>query len=262
MVRLSCIIRLILTMSFNIDLKIASCGLQSCVDCFIGKKLSITQIKILPDIGLETCFNKCQAHADCLSANYNRYEFVCQLISRKKSYNEKLIDDLDFIHVELPNIAHQSEKLCGVIACNNYSSCLRTSSGKDVCIATDCSEPLPTLRNGVVSSRTDSPISATYGCILGYTGVGSKNTIYCPPGGKWTSLSYRCEYPVQGGWGPWESWSSCSKDCDSGEKTRKRNCNNPYPMYGGADCFGSSTNKSSCNTNPCYGGGWFGRRKK
>ncbi|XP_062614797.1 uncharacterized protein LOC134276571 [Saccostrea cucullata] len=182
-------------MSFIINLKTVSCDLQPCFDYIIGKKLSTTPIKVLSNISLETCLSQCKSLADCLSTNYHRHEFIYQLINRKKNNNEALLDDWDYIHKELPDIAHQTEKICGVIVCNNYSSCLHTSTGKDVCIATDCSEPLLTLKNGIVTSRTNSPISASYGCIPGYTGVGSKNTIFCPPGGKWTPLYYRCERP-------------------------------------------------------------------
>ncbi|XP_062609291.1 coadhesin-like [Saccostrea cucullata] len=187
------------TISFIINLNTVSCNLLSCFDFMIGKKLSTTPIKILSDIGLETCLNQCVDHTYCLSVNYNRHEFICQLINRKKNNNETLLDDWDYIHKELPDIGHQSEKMCGAIACNNYSTCLHTSTGRYVCIAT-----------------------------------------------------------VNGEWGPWENWSSCSKSCAGGQTSRKRECNSPYPMYGGALCIGSETETASCNTNPCSGGGFFG----
>jgi hypothetical protein len=59
----------------------------------------------------------------------------------------------------------------------------------------DCAEPLPTLANGAMIRRTVSPISATFACSPGYTAVGTNSIIHCRPGGKWSSLSYRCELP-------------------------------------------------------------------
>lgn len=62
-------------------------------------------------------------------------------------------------------------------------------------IHVDCSEVYPELENGALTDRTFTPIMATFGCNVGFTGVGSVNTVTCKPGGKWTSLSYRCEPP-------------------------------------------------------------------
>ncbi|CAH1785594.1 unnamed protein product, partial [Owenia fusiformis] len=42
--------------------------------------------------------------------------------------------------------------------------------------------------------------------------------------------------PVNGGPGPWTAWQHCSATCGDGEKIRTRECNNPVPAYGGAEC--------------------------
>lgn len=65
-------------------------------------------------------------------------------------------------------------------------------------IHVDCSEVYPDLEDGAIADRTFTPISATYGCNVGFTGVGSVNRVTCIPGGKWSSLSYRCEPPGKG----------------------------------------------------------------
>ena len=59
----------------------------------------------------------------------------------------------------------------------------------------DCAEPYPVLNNGIISDRTFGPISATYSCSPGFTGVGQGNRITCRPGGQWSPLSYSCEPP-------------------------------------------------------------------
>ena len=58
---------------------------------------------------------------------------------------------------------------------------------------------------------------------------------------------------VNGGWGYWSNWSSCSKTCDTGSMSRSRSCNNPYPAYGGSYCSGYSSESANCNTNTCPG---------
>ena len=58
---------------------------------------------------------------------------------------------------------------------------------------------------------------------------------------------------VDGGFTQWSSWSSCSATCGVGLRTRTRNCTNPTPQGGGADCVGASSNTESCNILACPG---------
>ncbi|XP_013401718.1 hemicentin-1-like [Lingula anatina] len=64
--------------------------------------------------------------------------------------------------------------------------------------------------------------------------------------------------PVDGQWGDWCcSWSACSATCGGGQRTRTRQCSNPAPANGGADCVGSGIEEEMCNTQPCpTDGGW------
>ena len=62
-----------------------------------------------------------------------------------------------------------------------------------------------------------------------------------------------CFHAVDGRWGPFGSWSSCSKTCGGGIRTRQRECNNPPPSNGGVDCVGRTTRKRGCKKNACPG---------
>ncbi|XP_061680955.1 hemicentin-1 isoform X2 [Syngnathoides biaculeatus] len=67
----------------------------------------------------------------------------------------------------------------------------------------------------------------------------------------------RCETatcPVDGNWGPWQSWGECSASCGGGERTRMRLCNGPSPSNGGRLCPGDSSQLSRCNIEACPGG--------
>ena len=55
--------------------------------------------------------------------------------------------------------------------------------------------------------------------------------------------------PVDGYWGPYGSWSSCSKNCGGGEQSRTRTCNEP--KNGGRSCPGDSKQTKLCNTQAC-----------
>ena len=55
-------------------------------------------------------------------------------------------------------------------------------------------------------------------------------------------------FAVTGGWSEWSEWSGCSSNCGAGFQRRDRVCDNPTPMWGGALCEGSATQKNKCNT--------------
>ena len=61
--------------------------------------------------------------------------------------------------------------------------------------------------------------------------------------------------PVDGGYGEWSDFSSCSRSCGGGESVRARQCNNPAPEYEGKDCslLGPARESRDCNTKRCPG---------
>ncbi|XP_063969488.1 A disintegrin and metalloproteinase with thrombospondin motifs 3-like [Lytechinus pictus] len=59
--------------------------------------------------------------------------------------------------------------------------------------------------------------------------------------------------PVDGGWGAWKPWTSCSYSCGLGVQSRRRYCNNPPPDRG-ADCSGDSVEYRLCNLQVCPDG--------
>ena len=56
---------------------------------------------------------------------------------------------------------------------------------------------------------------------------------------------------MNGGWGAWSSYSSCSKTCGVGIKSRHRSCDNPEPYGGGDNCVGDHEQSTYCNMKPC-----------
>ncbi|XP_033120035.1 properdin-like [Anneissia japonica] len=45
------------------------------------------------------------------------------------------------------------------------------------------------------------------------------------------------ECPIDGNWAKWSAWTSCSKTCSEGIRSRTRRCDDPVPMYGGQTCL-------------------------
>ncbi|CAG2228628.1 Hemicentin-1,Coadhesin,Thrombospondin-2,Thrombospondin-1,Mucin-like protein [Mytilus edulis] len=63
--------------------------------------------------------------------------------------------------------------------------------------------------------------------------------------------------PVDGGWSSWESLGACNVTCGTGQQRKRRNCNNPDPANGGANCQGEDFDYTLCSLPSCsVDGGW------
>lgn len=56
---------------------------------------------------------------------------------------------------------------------------------------------------------------------------------------------------VDGRWGRWGPFGSCSRTCGGGVQLSKRECNSPVPSNGGKYCQGVRVKYRSCNLNRC-----------
>ncbi|WAR21415.1 HMCN1-like protein [Mya arenaria] len=57
--------------------------------------------------------------------------------------------------------------------------------------------------------------------------------------------------PIDGEWGQWSSFSTCSHSCGGGYQTSHRLCNSPNPANGGHGCSGNSVLTQLCHTEAC-----------
>ncbi|XP_053322587.1 SCO-spondin-like [Spea bombifrons] len=56
---------------------------------------------------------------------------------------------------------------------------------------------------------------------------------------------------LDGGWGPWSPWTSCSQTCGKGIQTRSRKCDSPTPQNGGRDCQAEGQQQRDCQDVEC-----------
>ncbi|KAJ8315427.1 hypothetical protein KUTeg_007577 [Tegillarca granosa] len=106
------------------------------------------------------------------------------------------------------------------------------------------------VADGSHTVRHDSPISVFGGFLYGRAYL---ETYGFPTGMRMAKhlliplpilFIYLFRILVDGQWGSWQSWGSCSQTCSpsgstvSGTKTRIRTCTNPAPKYDGKQCVG------------------------
>lgn len=57
---------------------------------------------------------------------------------------------------------------------------------------------------------------------------------------------------INGGWGPWGSWTECSRTCGGGVSASERECDNPVPQHNGKYCIGERRKSKLCNIIVSY----------
>lgn len=55
-------------------------------------------------MGLNFCYKECKVYGKCFFINFNWKLFVCELFSEKKSEVKFLVDDQDFVYIEIIEI--------------------------------------------------------------------------------------------------------------------------------------------------------------
>lgn len=58
---------------------------------------------------------------------------------------------------------------------------------------------------------------------------------------------------IDGNWGQWSSYSSCTVSCGGGAQYRNRTCDNPEQEYGGLFCNGTDIDFIACSQDDCPG---------
>ena len=71
---------------------------------------------------------------------------------------------------------------------------------------------------------------------------------------KTTTVDSKPPKLLDGNWGQWSAWTTCTVSCGGGNQTRTRQCDNPSPANGGSNCPPETDQKESlqtCGTQLC-----------
>ncbi|XP_035252596.1 A disintegrin and metalloproteinase with thrombospondin motifs 17-like [Anguilla anguilla] len=137
---------------------------------------------------------------------------------------------------KLPGMHYSPEEQCQILFGTNATFC--TAMEHLMCAGLWC------LVEGVESCQTklDPPLEGTE--------CGTDK--WCRDG----SCVSKAPLPqhADGDWGPWSSWSTCSRTCGTGARFRQRKCDNPPPGPTGRPCQGGSVEQQACQGPPCAKG--------
>ncbi|XP_014781094.1 A disintegrin and metalloproteinase with thrombospondin motifs 16 [Octopus bimaculoides] len=70
-------------------------------------------------------------------------------------------------------------------------------------------------------------------------------------GGNCVKFGKNGPKPINGAWSMWTEWTKCSRSCGGGVTYRERQCNKPFPQYGGRPCEGIANISMICNKKKC-----------
>ncbi|XP_065711809.1 A disintegrin and metalloproteinase with thrombospondin motifs 8 [Patagioenas fasciata] len=131
------------------------------------------------------------------------------------------------------------DQQCQQIFGKDFQHCPNTTE-EDICAQLWCrtgsGEPLCHTKNGSLPWADGTPCKAGGLCWDGR----------CVP-----QDALKPQPAVDGGWGPWSPWGSCSRSCGGGVQFSFRHCDSPKPQHGGRYCEGQRAKYQSCHTDEC-----------
>ena len=127
---------------------------------------------------------------------------------------------------------------------SRFSPCSKTCGGGLKTRIRDCNDP--------------SPSGGGEECQGEYFQSGDCNKDPCKShksSVKITLKTQRSLGPVDGSWSDWSPWGACSVTCGGpGVQLSRRECSEPTPKNGGANCSGEMVRNQTCNSGPCVNG--------
>ncbi|KAK1785859.1 hypothetical protein P4O66_003121 [Electrophorus voltai] len=144
--------------------------------------------------------------------------------------------------MELPGLAYGLDRQCRQAFGEGYSSC-RNASADEACTQLWCQragQATCTTRNGSLPWADGTPCGPDRTCL---DSVCTASEEVMKP-----------KVPVDGSWGDWGAWQTCSRSCGGGVRFSYRECNRPAPQNGGRYCEGQRARYHSCNTQACESG--------
>ncbi|XP_061870092.1 A disintegrin and metalloproteinase with thrombospondin motifs 8 [Colius striatus] len=142
---------------------------------------------------------------------------------------------------ELPGrgALYSLDQQCQQIFGKDFQHCPNTTE-EDICAQLWCrtgsGEPLCHTKNGSLPWADGTPCKGHGLCWDGH----------CMP-----QDALKPQVAVNGGWGPWSPWGSCSRSCGGGVQFSYRLCDSPKPQHGGGYCEGQRAKYQSCHTEEC-----------
>ncbi|MGH0164095.1 UNVERIFIED_CONTAM: hypothetical protein FKN15_046617 [Acipenser sinensis] len=156
------------------------------------------------------------------------------------------LDDLPVLEGGLPGwkpgLYYGADDQCKIAFGGSARACSFTRPNVDVCRVLSCH----------VDPRDRSSCTRLLIPLLDGTECGPNQ--WCLKGRCVSPSQLKSLVVVHGAWSSWSELSPCSRSCGGGVKSRRRQCNNPRPAFGGQQCQGQDLEAELCSRQartPC-----------
>ncbi|XP_062522406.1 A disintegrin and metalloproteinase with thrombospondin motifs 9-like isoform X2 [Corticium candelabrum] len=147
--------------------------------------------------------------------------------------NKPNVDLTQDMSKNLPGQLYNLDKQCEMAFGSGITSC-KYIQDEVPCRRLWCSTSSPGCRTRHMPWAEGTPCGNNKWCIKGKCVAKERNT-----------------KPIDGQWGNWKSFSSCTRTCGGGVQYSERDCDYPEPANGGQYCVGQRRKYTSCNTQDC-----------
>ncbi|KAK6470919.1 A disintegrin and metalloproteinase with thrombospondin motifs 13-like [Huso huso] len=153
------------------------------------------------------------------------------------------LDDLPVLEGGLPGwkpgLYYGADDQCKIAFGGSARACSFTRPNVDVCRVLSCH----------VDPRDRSSCTRLLIPLLDGTECGPNQ--WCLKGRCVSPSQLKSLVVVHGAWSSWSELSLCSRSCGGGVKSRRRQCNNPRPAFGGQQCQGQDLEAELCSRQAC-----------
>ncbi|XP_060581474.1 thrombospondin-1-like [Ruditapes philippinarum] len=207
------------------------------------------RFQFIVGITIEQCVAECSARDHCNSLIYRNQINGCELFLTSETDQS---NPGECVYVRKDNI-NVTKSPCQE-GCDNGKVCESASSIKGMCNIKECINTKAPKNGTVLGNQRGVGDKIRYMCNPGYEpkNDGQEPVAVCLHSGQWSHVTecVKTNYTWADSWSP---WSTCSLSCESGQKSRTRECSLRIEGNGTSNCDKGDVDVDTitCNNQSC-----------